>query len=543
LAFFCALTLFSLNLDRPPHPDELHHALAAQDLFETGKPTIGGGEYWRGIVYTWLVALSYELFGEGLPSARIPAVLIAAMIAPLLLFWVRREASLLAAWITTALFISSPFTIEIAQFSRFYSLQILLFALGAICAFYSMSNAVASWWRVALGVLAATLLGLSVSQQDTSILGIAGVMIWIAGALAIQVYFRPVTHQATRIWRIVVPLFAVVLLALAIAQVDDLRFLLHRYRYAPPFAAASASDSWFYHVRFLLYYPTLWPLVGIATVLAVRRSARLGWFAITVFSISFLLASFAAQKATRYLSFAQPFLAMIWGIGLAVVVPLFWRHLSAVRGELAQTLALPQRLGSLVAKSLVFLAVATLFLTNPFWLRSAAMIGNVALPLETPTTNWRVAHEALRPWISGAEIVITTEELGALYFLGRADVNFNPSKFSEIVELAPEKAYEFATDSRTAIPTISRAESLQKLVECFDSGLVVGPHANWGDPIRFDRDAQAVIVKYAKPIVVPERSHLFAWGWKHASRKWKPTYCSDLARFSALWRRNLDSQP
>ena len=128
--FAVALLLFSLNLSRPPFPDELHHVLAGQHLLESGHPTIAEGEYSRGILYTWLVAVSYAIFGESLASARVPAVLLVALLAPALFVWVRREAGLLAAWITTATFVTSPFVVEIAQFARFYCLQLVFFTSG-----------------------------------------------------------------------------------------------------------------------------------------------------------------------------------------------------------------------------------------------------------------------------------------------------------------------------------------------------------------------------------------------------------------------------
>ena len=52
IAFFITFLLFILSLDRPPHPDELHHLLVAQHLLETGHAIIADGEYWRGILYT-----------------------------------------------------------------------------------------------------------------------------------------------------------------------------------------------------------------------------------------------------------------------------------------------------------------------------------------------------------------------------------------------------------------------------------------------------------------------------------------------------------
>ena len=38
--FAAAAPLYSINLDRLPHPDEYHHILAAQGLIATGEPRI-----------------------------------------------------------------------------------------------------------------------------------------------------------------------------------------------------------------------------------------------------------------------------------------------------------------------------------------------------------------------------------------------------------------------------------------------------------------------------------------------------------------------
>ena len=135
--FVCALLLFCINLDRPPHPDEMHHALVAQHLLETGRPMLDQGEYKRGIAYTWCVAISYEIFGEGLASARAPSVLFVAVVAAILFVWVRIEAGFVAAWIAAGLFVTSPMAVEVAQFCRFYSLHMLSFLLGAICVYYA----------------------------------------------------------------------------------------------------------------------------------------------------------------------------------------------------------------------------------------------------------------------------------------------------------------------------------------------------------------------------------------------------------------------
>ena len=534
MVFSLALLLFSINIDRPPHPDELHHVLAAQHLLETGHPLIGEGEYWRGILHTWLVAISYEVFGEGLASARIPAVLLVAFVAPILFLWVRREAGSLAACLTAVLFISSPLTVEIAQFSRFYALQMFSFVLGTLCFYYALVAAVSPPRRVLLGALASGLLVLAISAQITSIIGMVGIAVWTFGLVAQKVFFDPVTNQGVKKGLATLLIVAGILIILAATLTDVLEWALESYRRTQLFNADNRNEFWFYHLRFLLFYPTLWSLVGVVAVFAIVQSPRLAWYAISVFSISFLLMSFAGPKATRYLSFAPPFLAIMWGVGLAYVVPPLWRYAGATKIRLIETLALPKRLSSVAGTTVVVVVLTIVVLMNPFWLRTATVIGNVALPLETPMTEWRAAREALVSWTTDADIMITTEELGAIYFLGRSDVRYSPSK---LAELRPDQRFEFSIDHRTGRPIMSKPESLEQLIDCFERGIVVGPIEHWGNPILISEAVQAVLSRHAKPIEVPKESHLYAWGWAREPRETKPDYCSDLRRFSGRQMR------
>ena len=200
--FAVALLLFSVNLSRPPFPDELHHVLAGQHLLESGHPTIAEGEYTRGILYTWLVAVSYAMFGESLASARVPAVLLIALVAPVLFVWVRREAGVLAAWIAAAIFVTSPFVVAIAQFARFYCLQMVFFTLGSICIFYGVSTGRPVWQRVMLLGLAAVMFALSWWIQDTTLIGLAGIGVWVAACAGLWLLRNdPSVRSAGEYWR------------------------------------------------------------------------------------------------------------------------------------------------------------------------------------------------------------------------------------------------------------------------------------------------------------------------------------------------------
>jgi len=518
IVFIAALLLYSINLNRPPHPDELHHALAAQHLLETGRPAIGEGEYVRGILHTWMVALSYRIFGESLASARLPAVFFVALLAPLLLVWVRREAGNLAAWLTAILFLSSPFAVEIAQFSRFYGLQMFSFTAGVMCAYFAITMR-QPWWRTAaLMAAASALFALAVWLQVTTLIGLIGLSLWVAAALVAKFLLPPDLDRSVRKRRLVVALVvAVVLAVLAGIVVGKMQWAIERYRYAPLFAAKSVNEFWYYHLRFVLLYPTLWTLVGVLAIAAVVRNASLGWLAVTVFGVSFVLASFAGQKEMRYFCYAQPFVAMLWGLGLAHVEPALSSWLRGVSHA--------------TSRVLVFLALALVLIMNPFWLRTAAVIGSVALPGETPKADWRAARDALSPWIENAEIVVTTEELGAIYFIGRSDVRFSPNKIREIRQ---GQLREFGIDPRVGLPLVSTTESLEKIMVCFSSGLIVGPIDHWGNPILISEPVQEVIRAHAQPIAMPKKANLYAYGWTRQKPAGRPDFCKSLDRFSGL---------
>jgi hypothetical protein len=469
-----------------------------------------------------MVALSYRIFGESLASARLPAVLFVALVAPLLFVWVRREAGSLAAWFTATLFLTSPFAVEIAQFSRFYALQVFSFTGGTMCAYYAL--AAGNPWRrsILLAAAAAGMFALALWLQVTTFMGLIGIAVWIVTALVWRFLILSSADSAARNRGLVAALiFAAALAVAAMIVLGKMQWAIDRYRYAPLFAARTVDEFWYYHVRFLLLYPTLWTLVGVLAIAAVLRNARLGWLAIAIFGVSFLLASFAGQKEMRYFCFAQPFIAMLWGLGLAQIAPALSAWLQASRQQLQHVPS-----GGVI----VYVALAVVVVMNPFWLRSATIIGNVALPGETAKTDWRAAQVLLSPLIKSSEIVITTEELGAIYFLGRSDVRYSPNKIQEI---PVDQRHEFGIDPRLGLPIISEPDSLEMLMTCFASGIIVGPIEHWGNPILIGKPEQEIIRAHARPIEVPGKSHLYAWGWSRPAAG-RPAYCAGLERYSGL---------
>ena len=144
--FVGAILLYSLNLTRLPHHDELYHILAARGILEYGEPRIADGLYERVYGFTWMLSRFFAVFGESLAIARVPPVLAMACLVASLYVWLRNNVSNMAAGIGSILFAVSPFVVDMALFTRFYSLQALLFFYGAVLVYAAIEVKPRCWY-------------------------------------------------------------------------------------------------------------------------------------------------------------------------------------------------------------------------------------------------------------------------------------------------------------------------------------------------------------------------------------------------------------
>lgn len=522
--FVIAGLVYAINLDRLPHPDEYYHILAAQGMVATGEPRIAEGLYTRVLLHTWLVAQSFDWFGESLATSRLPSLLAAALLVATLFAWLRREAGPLAAWIGAGLFLISPFAVDMAQFCRFYALQSLAMFLTAILAHAGVRSG-ALGQRLGLFALAAVTLAFAVYLQPTSLLGAMGLGVWTVGAIGLPWLTDPVVSRSRKLATmggLGVAGLAVVGAALASGLVAD---LWAQYSSTPFFNQRTSDQFWFYHGWYSLLYPSLWPLTGLLALLALTVRPLAASMLLTVFAAGFLLNSFAAAKNLRYIAYAQPFLFALWGIALAALWPQLLAFARQLRDRLGRQLAwfggARGLAGLLLAAAIGFLGIA-----NAATIRTAMLLADVTVPPEQPRTNWPAAREALAPWLERADIVVSTEELGHLYFLGRYDVRFSPSKMGE---LDPAEQREFGIDHRTGRPVIALGETLERILACYPSGIIVGPAAHWGRPELINDDLARLIEEKAQPLELPRRSQLRAFVWERLPAA--DADCAGLPRF------------
>ena len=528
--FAAACLLYSINLGRMAHPDEFHHILAAQGLLATGEPRIAEGVYTRVYLQTWLVAKSFSLFGDSLAAARVPSLIATALLVATLFAWLRREAGPLAAWIGAVLFGTSPFAVDMAQFCRFYAMQSLAMFVTAMVVYAAVkAPSDPPWRRLALLALALAPLMLAVYLQPTSLLGSLGLGLWAVVAIGLPWLADPGvprTRKLVMLGGLVLAATVAAALAVATGVAAD---LWRQYNWTPLFNQRGSDQFWFYHGWYSLLYPTLWPVTVLLGLFAIVVQPMAASMALAVFAVGFLLNSFAASKSLRYIAYAQPFLFVVWGIALAAL----WPHLLGfVRMVRARLVGGVEEVGGKAWMADVLLAGALgfLLLANAATIRTVALLADVTVPPEQPRTNWPAAREALEPWLKRADIVVTTEELGHLYFLGRYDVRFSPSKLGELGDMEQR---EFGLDHRTGRPVIGTRELLERILDCYPTGIIVGPAAHWGRPELINGDLAALITARTQPLELPRRSQLRASVWEHPVPTPAPEHCEGLPSFAS----------
>lgn len=128
------------------------------------------------------------------------------------------------------------------------------------------------------------------------------------------------------------------------------------------------------------------------------------------------------------------------------------------------------------------------------------------------SVNWPAASEALKPLLQEADVVITTNALGALYYLNRFDYDMNKSHLYEI-----QDGEEFPIDSETGRPVISEPESLQRIISCYRSGLFVAAKWQWhNERTGISREAAELLRTYAEPVKLDPAWSVMAFTWTHA---------------------------
>lgn len=512
---FISLALFySLGLGKPATFDELYHVLAARGWLEHGTPVILDGTYERAQWFTWLVSQAFRMFGENLGAARLTTILPMASLGAVLFIWVRAVVGSSAAWVTTILYGLSPFAVEISVFIRFYSLQCLAFFLAAITLYRAIHGNDRWHWITLQLISAAIALGIAAYFQVATLIGALGLGAWFGVHILWRWFFADTISYR---WKIIstIAFLTVVMLSAVLLFLNGFIFdLLNQYRSTPLFNQESADEFWFYHYWIGFYYPSLWPLLPIFTLIAFIRHPKVTIFAATIFGLAILIHSFAASKNLRYVAYTMPFLFIILGTALAQIADQLLAGLVALDRGLRNQVSWTGPSARLLSRGLIVVALLFLCLANTGSVRSVLFLADVTIPPERPNEQWSRAAEVLTPLINTTDLVITGNETETLYYLGRFDVIWGASRLSEL-----PNAEEFTLDPRTGRPIISTAQSLERLQACYPNGIFITSSRRWSDVHRPETEVpfREALLTSSDPIKLPQESRILGFLWSQSS--------------------------
>jgi hypothetical protein len=509
--FLAALVSRTGMLWLPPIYDELYHILPARSLQETGTFAILDGAYKRAPIFTRFVALAYDLAGERSPAAArfLPSVLPGALLAAVMFLWTRLVAGWIAACVVAVFLLFWPNGIEVSQYIRFYALQGLAFVVAALSIYTATTTAVTVRAQAVLLAAALFLLLFALSLQPMTLIGSAAIAMWIA-----VLYLPGWLKRHPRLWWVIasVSVLAAIVLARGVLS-EDLAHLWTTYRWEP---WPVLRDTTFYHRDFRDNYPTFWPLFPLAALIALRARFVPASFCVALFTVSFVLQSFGGLKNIRYLYPTMPFFFAIWGIALAATARTLMRYfLETAEAALAPAVRPALRRGAAV----LALAVASLFVVaaNAAFERSVRMIdgSTTEFLLGKRRWQWTGVRELVEPWLRRGAVVITTEEMTTVGWLGDYDIAFNKPRFSEMLYVLGPGTRPFALDIRTGRPIVGEVEDLRPVISCAPVGLILS-NASWMSTANA-RASERIAEETGADVVTDIRGDIAMLAWRRDS--------------------------
>jgi hypothetical protein len=484
------------------HYDELLHILSARGLLQTGQLAIADGIYTRAELYTRMVAWSLRHFGDSLASARLPALASGATLVLLVGIWVTRKAGLLAGAAGAIFLCLVPTTVDVAVFSRFYTVHAVLMALMFVAVYEAMQPGRVLGVRIALFAAALGIVPLGWHFQDTTIIAI--------GAVAVSMLALLILDHWTYVKQLVLRRPILVLCSLGLVAIVGLAAvwyvgLLDQLGSTALWAAGNAQRFQFYLVAFRNDLPLLWPLLPAAAAIAVMRpeQRRLAVFCIVAIVAALFVHSVAAQKSMRYVYYLVPLMCVVWAVALSSLI-------THAADREALSVGKPPVRSPMFVGVVSWALLAAAFLLSQEGARALNLVaGRDASPFGRPFASepdWASLVSELEPRAREADFVVTSNSMKAIYYLGRYDFELNATIVPET-----EGRSEFGRDRRTGRQAIGTATSIQRVLQQPGKTLVVIEASKIGRSSGVTADAYAVIESRCDGLSLPEDSGVRAW--------------------------------
>ncbi len=508
LLLITAVTVIYFALLRAGSPafDEFYHILAARSWAVDGTLAIGDGLYERAWLFTKGIGVLFTIFEESMFIARlVPAIGAVAWLLVMFL-WARLFLGRTIAWTAALLMLFSAEFLNLSAFVRFYTWHGFFVFLSFFCvtvALYVSKDRIIRIISIAGAVFS---IAMAFHLQPSSAIFVVGVFFWLILAHLRSVFsaFQYIANRRAVLASIgfFITIIAVVLVAGGVPQE-----LWGVYTHT---ALWNTNDITTYHRFFQTSYPVLWGLFPIAAIAAVVYRPPFGLSCVVIFSVAFLLHSFAGMREIRYLSYVFPFFYIIGAISVVLIVKWLYRCICFFdQAFLNNNLSEFRLLG--------FTWIFILLLTGPFIITNSPgmknafeIIGGMDEDFRAGT-DWSQFSEKIKEMAEEVEVVIVTYSMAGFYYLG--DVDY---VLSRTIMLETDTREEFGRDNRIGRPVISTAKSLESIMKNYKSGMVVVDQYRWDNPI-FGTDSETIklIETKMKPVDGLNTSEVMVFTWKH----------------------------
>ena len=519
-----ALITVAVRLADITHPavfDEFFHILAANGFLETGTFNINDGTYTRGRLYTAILAVFIKMFGNSFFVYRLPSLIFGCMISVAVFIWLYKELGRRQAWIAATLMAFSPEMIYISQFTRFYSLQSLLFFIFAIVVYYN--NAIFDKFslnsRVGMILLAAFLLLASTHLQTITLIGLTGIFLWVFITYAIKFHTNKNTSAIIALYS-ATTVIAVTGLVFVLATKQG-NMLLEQYTTPPHWMGTKNPGIFFYHYFYSETYPAFWFYLPLIILVGLIRNLRMAFFCAIIFCTAIAIHSFSGYKAPRYIFYVMPFFFILVSIAITCLYDYLSKTISALinMSPLNSITGIKIKYVCSILSVIIILFIAFM---NPSYVGSIKSIisPGTLLSYYSNTADWSELKSTLTDLVDAETVIVSSEAPKSQYYLGTYDFELNQ------VAVLDENKIEFARNKRLGRPSFSTVESLKKIVSCNKKGILISESRRFMHAERIiPSDTRNYIIENFKneKIKIPD---VLVYTWYSDKDLTKPTDCS-----------------
>lgn len=515
--FVVALAIRLAHFENEPITDELYHLLAAQSWADDGTFAIADGEYRRAEGFTVLVAIVGAASDWSVDGIRIFCVVIGALLVAAIYAWTRINVGAAEALVAALLFGILPTAIFLAQYIRFYTLHALLFFLLAWCVWMATRPGThRSRTGAAVAILPVALFALHL--QVTTLVGLAALVLW--ALLARHDYLAGLVPRTAH--RVAMAGGMIVVAAIAAWLGHDWFFeLLATYRESALWN--SSDNALYYHNEYRDDFGVLWSLAPAAAIVALVSRPMPAFFCVCIFTVAFIMQSFGGMRSERFMFYALPFLAILWGIA-AVAVGRRFHAMIAAALEMSGFAGRRGRLAAMLPGALVTGVATFALLTVPAVETAARMtFGIRTKPPEywdRYRSNWANVAPHLRSIAEDAGTLIATQPLHAIWYLGDVDFAMNATSLADV---APPGRHAM-TDPRTGRVVFDNLDVLRSIVECDATGLVIVHGPALHNESRVGDGIADYVTSEMTEVPLPVRTDMRVFRWRTPTPRGQCTF-------------------